>query len=215
MRTSTRVVASATQLASHAGRARWGISNETITVLKRVRQAHAAYVEYKELRDTESQAFAHERQLERCEEVKAAWVEHQLDDADQLCVPVPPRIAKKYPATTGYILGTTATTTNLDGVIAARLEMRDKKRSSELVSLTLEDLKRDPRQSHVFICPCGYVCRGKSKMIRSPQVESVEGRARPHSRHIQRILDVLDIHIRPTRHTETYYFHNRILITEN
>ena len=127
--------------------------------LDRVRQAHAAYVEYKELRDTESQAVAHEGQLERCEEVKAAWVEHQLVDADQLCVPVPLRIAKKYPATTGYILGTTIK--SLDGVIAARLEMRDKKRSFELVSL--EDLKRDPRQNHVFICPCGYSA-GEKKM---------------------------------------------------
>ena len=131
--------------------------------LDRVRQAHAAYVEYKELRDTESQAVVHKGELERCEEVKAAWVEHQLDDADQLCVPVPPKIAKKYPVTTGYILGTTAR--SLDGVIAARLEMRDKKRSSEDVSLTLEDLKRDPRQNNVFICHCGYSAGGK-KMIR-------------------------------------------------
>lgn len=128
--------------------------------LDRVRQAHAAYVEYKELRDTESQAVAHEGQLERCEEVKAAWVEHKLDDADQLCVPVPPEIAEKYHRTTGYILGTT---NNLDGVIAARLLMRDKKLGSELVSLALEDLKRHPHQNHVFVCPCGYYA-GESKM---------------------------------------------------
>ena len=75
---------------------------------------------------------------------------------------MPPEIAEKYPVTTGYILGTAK---NLDGVIAARLEMRDKKRSSEDVSLTLGDLKRDPRQNHVFICPCGFVA-GDWKMTK-------------------------------------------------
>jgi hypothetical protein len=65
----------------------------------------------------------------------------------------------------------------LDGVIAARLEMRDKKRSSEDVSLTLEDLERDPRQNHVFICPCGYYS-GERKMTK--HLELNQWKAVPH-----------------------------------
>ena len=112
---------------------------------------------------TESEAFVLDAQLRRLEQVRDAWKSLDLDGGLELDVPMPAEIAKKYPVTTGYILGNfQGKSKDLGSAIEARVLMHTEGRSSE-ESISLEDCQRHPKEHHVYVCPCSWY-GGRSKM---------------------------------------------------
>ena len=83
----------------------------------------------------------------------------------------PRHAEKKYPVTTGYILGNfQGKSKDLGSAIEARVLMHTEARvlmhtegrSSE-ESISLEDCQRHPKEHHVYVCPCSWY-GGRSKM---------------------------------------------------